>query len=93
MQREHESSAFPRPALSMSVSSRSLLFYLPKCTNSAARTREFARCTPQFMFSFYGAESAVFGFTITGKFKHVIQIIYCVQKQNDLTVVKTTQHT
>lgn len=62
----------------MSVSSISLLFYLPKCTNSATSTNEicslYATVCYQFLFGFL--ESAVFGFIITVKFKHVIQILY-----------------
>lgn len=66
----------------MSVSSISLLFYLPKCTNSATSTNEicslYATVCYQFLFGFL--ESAVFGFIskikFKVKFKHVIQILY-----------------
>lgn len=60
----------------MSVSSISLLFYLPKCTNSATSTNEICSLYATVYFFSGFLESAVFGFIITVKFKHVIQILY-----------------
>lgn len=64
----------------MSVSSISLSFYLPKCTNSATNTNEICSLYATVYFFPGFLESAVFGFIskikFKVKFKHVIQILY-----------------